>query len=63
MTGLIFTFGKHRGEPVSVVRNDPGYAHWLLSLRWFKERHPQLRRAVACEVIEHLRDEIERANW
>ena len=47
MTALIFTFGKHRGEPVSVVRNDPGYAFWLLSLHWFRERHPQLRQAVA----------------
>jgi hypothetical protein len=60
MTALIFTFGKHRGEPVSVVRNDPGYAFWLLSLHWFRERHPQLRQAVAREVIQHLRDEVER---
>jgi hypothetical protein len=63
MTTLIFTFGKYRGELVSAVRNDPGYAFWLLSLRRFKERHPQLRRAVAWEVIEHLRAEIEQTNW
>jgi hypothetical protein len=56
---MIVTFGKHRGEPVSIIRQDPGYAHWLLSLRWFKERHPGLRRAVAWEMIEHLRDELE----
>jgi hypothetical protein len=62
MTALIFTFGKYRGEPVTVVRSDPGYAFWLLSLRWFKERHPKLRRAVAWQVIEHLRDEIEQAD-
>jgi hypothetical protein len=59
---LLFTFGKYFGQPVTAVRADPGYGCWLLSQPWFRDRHPNLRRAVARQVIEHLRTESEQTN-
>jgi hypothetical protein len=34
----IVPFGKYRGQPVEVLRADPGYTQWLLAQDWFRDR-------------------------
>lgn len=50
----VFPFGKFKCQPVSAVRDDPAYAHWLMTLRWFREQHPELHAAVRQELITML---------
>lgn len=38
-------FGKYREQPISVLRGDPAYTHFLLTLKWFRNKYPELRAA------------------
>lgn len=57
----IIPFGKHKGEPIEVLRGDPGYREWLLGQDWFRQRHPDLVQVIInnygapAETPEHNR--------
>jgi hypothetical protein len=42
----IIPFGKYREQPISVLRGDPAYTHFLLTLKWFRNKYPELRAAI-----------------
>src|SRR6185437_8793028 len=55
------SFGKYRGKPVEVLRDDPSYVNWLTNQAWFRERHPTLFQVIVnnfgepSETPEHNR--------
>ena len=40
------TFGKYRGQPVSVLLGDAGYCCWLLKEEWFRSEHARLYQVI-----------------
>jgi hypothetical protein len=61
---LSIPFGKYRDQPISVLHGDPAYTHFLLTLKWFRNKYPELRAAIVgsnpeASVVE-LRAENER---
>jgi hypothetical protein len=38
--------GKYKGQPISVLYGNPAYIHFLLTLKWFKNKYPELRAAI-----------------
>jgi hypothetical protein len=45
-------FGKYRDQPISVLRGDPAYTHFLLTLKWFRNKYPELRAAIVGSNLE-----------
>jgi hypothetical protein len=39
MPGEVVPFGKYKGQPVEMLAADTGYAEWLLSQPWFRQRY------------------------
>lgn len=37
--GMIVPFGKYKGQPVEVLREDAQYMDWLLGQNWFREKY------------------------
>jgi hypothetical protein len=42
----VVPLGKYRGEPLSVLKDDPRYVQWLLSQKWFVQRFPLIVEAI-----------------
>jgi hypothetical protein len=42
----IVPFGKYKGQPVDVLRQDPGYVEWMLGQDWFRERYHPLYQVI-----------------
>lgn len=38
-TTTLVPFGKYKGKPAEVLRNDPDYCDWLMSQDWFRSRY------------------------
>ena len=39
----VITFGRrYLGQPIEVLRRDPGYAKFLISRSWFREKYPEI---------------------
>jgi hypothetical protein len=58
-SGRIIPFGKYKGQPFEILREDVGYRDWLMAQDWFRERHAQLftliinNFAAPAETPEH----------
>ena len=39
-------FGKYKGRGIDVLKDDMGYAQWLLQQEWFSQKHPDLYDAI-----------------
>lgn len=46
MSNEVITFGKYKGQPASVLANDPSYTSWLTSQDWFVQRYPQINTLI-----------------
>jgi len=44
--GVVVPFGKYKGQPVHVLRNDPRYVEWMLGQDWFRERYQPLYQVI-----------------
>lgn len=57
----IIEFGKFKGQPVEVLRQEPQYAEWLMQQPWLKDRYPKIYNVVInnfqepSETPEHNR--------
>ena len=40
------TFGKYRGQPVSVLANDKNYCDWLMAQDWFRQRYQNVYNVI-----------------
>ena len=40
------TFGKYRGQPVSVLASDKNYCDWLMAQPWFRQYHQQVYNVI-----------------
>lgn len=38
---ITMPIGKHKGLPMEVLANDPGYLEWLMAQAWFRDRFPK----------------------
>jgi hypothetical protein len=58
-TAQIVPFGKYKGQPVEILRSDPGYTEWLMGQDWVRDRFPQLVQVIVnnfgepAETPEH----------
>jgi hypothetical protein len=48
----IIPFGKYRGQPLEVLRNDPGYVQWLTGQDWFRERFATIHTVIVNNFAE-----------
>jgi hypothetical protein len=46
MTTDLVPFGKHKGQPLTVLAQDRDYCDWLLQQSWFMQRFPELHTIV-----------------
>jgi hypothetical protein len=52
-------FGKYRGQPVAVLRNDPEYLQWVMGQDWFRARYANIYQLIVnnfgapAETPEH----------
>jgi predicted ATPase len=44
---LTIPFGKYKNKPISFLTKDLGYAQWMLSQEWFKEKYPLIYKEVS----------------
>jgi hypothetical protein len=58
-SGDIVPFGKYRGQPIEVLRSDPGYVQWLLGQDWVRDRFAAIHTLIVnnfgapAETPEH----------
>jgi hypothetical protein len=48
----IIPFGKYRGQPLEVLRSDPGYVQWLTGQDWFRERFAAIHTVIVNNFAE-----------
>ena len=42
----IIPFGKYRGQPIDILREDTDYRDWLMAQEWFASRYPQVHTLI-----------------
>lgn len=46
MSTKIIPFGKYKGQPVEVLKEDDQYREWLMQQDWLRSRFPELRTII-----------------
>ena len=48
----VVPFGKYRGQPIDVLRQDQDYLNWLAAQDWFRQRYAALYATLVAEPTE-----------
>ena len=48
----VVPFGKYKGQPLEILKEDPQYCEWMTSQPWFGERFPELRTIIVNNFTE-----------
>ena len=48
----LMPFGKYEGQPIEVLRSNPGYCQWLTAQAWFREKHAPIYQLIINNFVE-----------
>ena len=48
----VVPFGKYRGQPIEVLRQDQDYLNWLAAQDWFRKQYAALYAMLVAEPTE-----------
>lgn len=60
--GLV-PIGKHKGQYISVLKNDPQYVKWLISQQWVKHQLPEMYQFLLSDEVEFVYVEVRYRPW